>query len=118
MNKVIKLGVQGNIPADGYVIRLETSQGAQQFLLSPSACAHLIEQIALCAQAAPSEDLKKAASPLTIESVSVGVLHGQTTLKADLQAGVQVVSTVDRSDLERLALEIQAALAIQPPPIQ
>lgn len=116
--KVTSLGVAGNIPLGGYVIQLTTIQGSQQFLLPPTAAAHLIAGIVQHAQAAPSHDLKMALAPLTIESVSVGVLHGQTTLVASTQSGVEMVSTIDRKDLERLAREIQAALATPPPPSQ
>lgn len=112
---VTSLAIQGNAHHAGYIIQLGTAQGKQQFLLPPKAVAHLIEQLVRYAQGAVSHDMRSALDPLTIESVSVGVLHGQTTLAASTQAGVDVVSTIDRSDLERLALEIQAALATAPP---
>lgn len=118
MKKVIKLAVTGNTHHNGYVIQLGTEDGLQQFLLSASATAHLVQSIAIHAQDAPSHELKTALAPLTIESVSVGVLHGQTTLSASIQAGIELVSTIDRADLVRLAAEIQAALSTPPQPSQ
>lgn len=103
---------------NGYIIQIATNQGQQQFLFPASAVAHLIAQLALHAQAAPSHELKTAMNPLTIESVSVGVLHGQTTLAASFHAGIELVSTIDRSDLERLMREIQAALSAPAQPSQ
>lgn len=112
---VTSLAVQGNTHHAGYIIQLGTAQGKQQFLLPPKAVAHLIERLVRYAQGAVSHDMRLALDPLTIESVSVGVLHGQTTLAAATQSGVELVSTIDRADLERLVLEIQAALATVPP---
>lgn len=118
METVTKIAVEGNAHHAGYIFRFQTAQGLHDFLIPAKGVASLLQKLLPIAQAAPSHDLRMALAPLTIESVSVVVLHGQTTLAASTQSGVEMVSTIDRKDLERLAREIQAALATPLPPAQ